>query len=81
MTTKQRDRVAVVRAAREAKRDALEGSVHRVVAAYIAHLGGKVIVSGPIEIQRWPYDATHNFRVAIHCTGRLPRAAAKRGKR
>ena len=55
-----------------AKRGALADSVHRVLAAYIAHLGGKVVVSGPIQIQLWPGDGKFDFTVAVKCTGRKP---------
>ena len=51
---------------------ALAESVHRVVAAYVAHLGGKVVVSGPIQIQVWPGDRAFSFTVAVKCTGRKP---------
>lgn len=54
------------------KTRALADSVHRVVAAYIAHLGGKVVVSGPIQIQVWPGDGEFRFTVAVKCSGRKP---------
>jgi len=84
MTPAQKDRIvrAVRKAAREARRDALEASVHRVIAAYIANRGGKVCVSGPIEIQRWPSEGKYKYRVAIRCAGRPPKSsAAAKGKK
>lgn len=41
-------------------------------AKYIQSKGGKVVVIGGIEIQRWPDDPEFNFRLAIHCTGKAP---------
>ena len=58
--------------ARELKRDAIEASVHRVIAAYIANLGGRVVVSGPIQIQIWPENRKFQFTVAVKCAGRKP---------
>ena len=54
------------------KTEALESSVHRVIAAYIAHLGGKVVVSGPLQIHMWPGDPISKFTVALKCLGRKP---------
>ena len=56
---------------RQKKTDALVDSVHRVIAAYIAHLGGKLVVSGPIEIQRWT-GRKFEFTVGLKCCGRAP---------
>ena len=55
------------------KTEALTCSVHRVIAAYIAHLGGKVVVSGPLQIQVWPGDGIFHFDVVLKCTGRKPK--------
>ena len=57
---------------RAKKTEALVASVHRVVAAYIAHLGGKVVVSGPLQILVWPGDSKLRFDVVLKCTGRKP---------
>jgi hypothetical protein len=54
------------------KTEALVRSVHRVVAAYIAHMGGKVLVSGPLQIQVFPMDKEGFFTVALKCVGRKP---------
>jgi len=60
-----------------AKGEALAASVHRVIAAYVAHFGGKIIVSGPIQIQHWPGDGRFQFTVAVKCSGRKPTIALK----
>ena len=57
---------------KEKKTEALAASVHRVIAAYVAHLGGKVVVSGPLQIQQWPGDGNSRFTVALKCAGRRP---------
>jgi hypothetical protein len=54
----------------------LTASVHRVIAAYVAHLGGKVVVSGPLQIQLWPGDHSASFTVALKCLGRKPKLYA-----
>jgi len=46
--------------------------LHKAVANYVEQAGGKVVVSGGIEIQTWPNDRKYQFRVAIKCTGRKP---------
>src|SRR5438132_1599153 len=53
---------------------------HNLLAAtqhYVISLGGKVVIVGGIEIQNWPEDGPHSFRVGIHCTGRSGPAKAK----
>jgi hypothetical protein len=61
------------------KSDALAESVFRVVAAYVAHLGGEVIVSGPIGIETWPSEGEFKFKVTIKCTGKKPPNVELRG--
>lgn len=34
--------------------------------------GGKVVVAGGIEVQKFPGDDDFTFRIAIKCTGRKP---------
>ena len=69
--------LAVYRAAmRDEKHTSLEASVHRVIAAYVAHLGGRVVVSGPIQIQNWPGEGKFRYRIALCCLGRKPKACA-----
>jgi hypothetical protein len=40
--------------------------------AYIEGNGGKVIVIGGIEIQKWPLDNTFKFCIGIRFTGKKP---------
>jgi hypothetical protein len=49
---------------------------HNLLAAverYIRANGGKVIVIGGIEIQKWPDDGEFKFKVAVGCSGRQPK--------
>lgn len=49
--------------------------LYKAVANYVEHAGGKVVVSGGIEIQTWPGDRKYQFTVAIKCTGTKPKFA------
>jgi hypothetical protein len=48
---------------------------HNLLAAtqhwILAH-SGSVVVIGGIEVQTWPGDNPHNFRIGIRCTGTVP---------
>lgn len=39
---------------------------------YIEVNGGKPLVIGPIELQQWPEDNKHVYRLAIKFTGKPP---------
>ena len=40
---------------------------------YIEAHNGKLVVLGPIELQHWPDDSRHTFRLAIRFTGKPPK--------
>jgi hypothetical protein len=40
--------------------------------AYILANGGKVVVIGPVELQKWPEDNRSTFRIAVRFTGKPP---------
>lgn len=42
------------------------------VGNWVESNGGKVLVAGGIEIQRYADDAALTFKVAIKCTGKQP---------
>lgn len=50
----------------------LAATQHWVEANY-----GALVVVGGIEVQTWPGDNAHNFRVAVKCTGRAPEVEHK----
>ena len=52
-------------------RDAIS-QLYRAVQRYVNENNGSLLVVGGIEIQEWPGDLPHNFRVAVHCTGVKP---------
>ena len=41
--------------------------------AYVKCHGGSIVVIGPIELQRWPQDSKHAYRLAIRFTGKPPK--------
>lgn len=44
----------------------------KAVQNYVEKNGGKLLVIGGIEIQKWPSDNAYCFRVAVKCMGKLP---------
>lgn len=46
--------------------------LYKAVANYIEKAGGKAVVIGGVEIQQWPDDRKHIFRIAIKFSGRRP---------
>ena len=46
--------------------------LYKAVANYVKKGGGKLIIVGGVEIQEWPGEGEHKFRVAIRCLGRKP---------
>jgi hypothetical protein len=51
--------------------------LYKAVANYIERAGGKVLVTGGIQIQQWPGDGKFRFTVAVKCTGRKPNFAER----
>lgn len=47
------------------------------VQQYVEHFGGRIAVIGGVEVQQWPDDLTHTFRIAIRCTGKKPELKAR----
>jgi hypothetical protein len=67
----------VNRAAPIKKKDALAGDVpdlelYRAVRHYVESLGGSIVVIGGIEVQQWPGDPEHTYRLAVKFMGRKP---------
>lgn len=53
---------------------------HNILAAvsnWVKSRGGDLLVVGGIEIQNWS-DGIGKFRVAVHCTGRSPKAQPRK---
>ena len=46
--------------------------LYRAVLRYVESKGGKLLVIGGIQVQRWPEDGEYNFRIAVKCTGSMP---------
>jgi hypothetical protein len=46
--------------------------LYKAVQKYVEKGGGKLLVIGGIEIQEWPLDPPHVFRVGVRCLGRKP---------
>lgn len=44
----------------------------QAVSKYIEASGGTVVVAGPIQIIRWPFDAEYKFTLGIQITGKAP---------
>lgn len=40
---------------------------------YIEANGGKPMVIGPVELQHWPQDPKHVYRLAVRFTGKPPK--------
>lgn len=60
-------------AKRETRREAAaRNRLFHAVAAYMTERGGKVVVVGPIRIQRWPGDGEYRYSVEVRCTGTAP---------
>jgi hypothetical protein len=62
---------------RTVKRDVLAGrapdlQLYRAVRRYVQSLGGSIVVIGGIEVQEWPEDSEHCYRVAVRVLGRKP---------
>ena len=57
--------------------------LYRAVEAYVNHNGGKLIVVGGIEVQRWPLEDEWKFTVGIRCMGVAPtfKPPAKRNQK
>jgi hypothetical protein len=54
---------------------------HNLLAAvqkYVHAHGGSLIVIGGIEVQRWPGDGEHKFKIAVGCLGTAPTKPEKR---
>ena len=48
-------------------------ALYTAVQKYCEDAGGKILVLGGVEIQRWPEDKAGQFRVAIKCLGKPPK--------
>ena len=46
--------------------------LHKAVQNLVEKNGGKVLVIGGVEVQKWPEDFSLNFRIAVKCTGTPP---------
>jgi hypothetical protein len=55
--------------------------LYRAVARYVASKGGSVLVTGGIQILRWPGDGVGNFAVGVKCTGKLDTTAFREGRK
>lgn len=55
------------------KEDALY-RLHMAAAEWVVSMGGKLLVTGAIQVIEWPRDAAFNFTLGIKCTGRKPTA-------
>lgn len=58
------------------KMDSL-GRLQQAVITYVEEHAGKVVIIGDIEVQRWPEDREHVFRIALKCTGKAPAKMSK----
>lgn len=47
---------------------------------YVTKLGGKIVIIGGVEVQEWPNDPKHSFRMAIKCVGFKPKYHEDLGK-
>ena len=44
-------------------------TLYRAVARYVESNGGRLVVIGGIQIQRWPSEEEFSFSVAVKCIG------------
>jgi hypothetical protein len=49
------------------------------VVNYVHKEGGKLVLVGGIEIQKWPGAALGQFKVAIECLGSVPSPSQPKG--
>ena len=64
------------------KKDVLAGrdptmQLYRAIRRYVESGGGNILVIGGIEVQQWPGDPAHAYRVAVKITGKKPVFAAQ----
>ena len=48
-------------------------NLHMAVKEYVEHHGGRVVVSGPIQLQKWPHDRKYIYYLAIKIAGTPPK--------
>ena len=63
------------------KRDALAGrdptmQLYRSIRLYVESNGGSLVVIGGIEVQQWPGEPEHAYKVAVKVMGRKPEFTA-----
>ena len=58
------------------KRD-VEHNLRAAVTHWVRAHGGRCVVTGGIEVQKWPDDYPYSFRIALRCTGKLPKLQKK----
>ena len=54
---------------------------HNLLAAiqhWVEANAGALVVVGGIEVQTWPGESKHNFKIAVKCTGTPPVAKGER---
>jgi hypothetical protein len=50
-------------------------ALYKAVEDYVEAKGGKLVVIGGVQVQKFPGDLEYNFRLAVRCTGRMPEYA------
>lgn len=46
--------------------------LYKAVQNFVESRGGKLVVIGGVEVQKWPTDNEFVFRIAVKCMGKQP---------
>ena len=57
-----------------------EHNLHVAVQHFVKAHGGALVLTGPIQIIREPFDPEGKFKVALVCMGRAPKKSADKVK-